>query len=98
MAFVRSVRNYLCPERQKLPLSGASETTFVRSVRNYLCPERQKLPLSGASETTLVRSVRNYLCLERQKLHIRFSWDKLSLAFVDRKPLFAGVVMHMFDC
>ena len=23
---------------------------------------------------------------------------KLRLAFVDRKPLFAGVVMHRFDC
>ena len=38
------------------------------------------------------------LCLERQKLLIRFSWDKLRLAFVDRKPLFAGVVMLRFDC
>jgi len=38
------------------------------------------------------------LCSERHKLLIRFSRDTLRLAFVDRKPLFAGVIMHMFDC
>ena len=38
------------------------------------------------------------LCSERQKLLIRFSRDTLRLAFVDRKTLFAGVVMHRFDC
>ena len=37
------------------------------------------------------------LCSERQKLPIRFSRDKLRLAFVNRKSLFAGVVMHRFD-
>ena len=38
------------------------------------------------------------LCSERQKLSIRFSRDELRLAFVDRKPLLAGVLMHRFDC
>jgi len=38
------------------------------------------------------------LSSEHQKLSIRFSRDKLRLAFVDRKPLFAGVVIHRFDC
>ena len=33
------------------------------------------------------------LCSEHQKLLIQ-----LRLAFVDRKSLFAGVLMHMFDC
>ena len=28
----------------------------------------------------------------------RFSRDELRLAFVDRKPLLAGVLMHRFDC
>ena len=28
----------------------------------------------------------------------RFSLDELRLVFVDRKPLYAGVVMHRFDC
>jgi len=37
------------------------------------------------------------LCSERQKLPIRFSRDKYRLAFVDRKPLLVGVLMHMFD-
>jgi len=31
---------------------------------------------------------------ERQKLYMQFSRDKLILAFVDRKPLLAGVLMH----
>jgi len=35
---------------------------------------------------------------EHQKLHIRFSRDKLRLAFIDRKQLLAGVLMHRFDC
>ena len=38
------------------------------------------------------------LCSERQKLPTRFSRDELRLAFVDRKPLLAGVLMHRFDC
>ena len=37
------------------------------------------------------------LCSERQKLPIRFSRDKLGMAFVDRKPLLAGVLVHRFD-
>ena len=37
------------------------------------------------------------LCSEHQKLLIGFSQDTLRLAFVDRKPLLAGVVMHRFD-
>jgi len=37
------------------------------------------------------------LCSERQKLLIRFSRDELRLAFVDMKPLFAGVLMHRLD-
>jgi len=32
------------------------------------------------------------LCSERQKLLIRFLQDELRLAFVDRKPLLAGVL------
>jgi len=35
---------------------------------------------------------------EHQKLPIRFSRDELRPAFVDRKPLLAGVLMHRFDC
>ena len=38
--FVRSVRNYPCPERQKLPLSGTSETTypiFMGQIKPGLC-------------------------------------------------------------
>ena len=38
------------------------------------------------------------LCSERQKLPFRFSQDELRLAFIDRKPLLAGVLMHRFDC
>jgi len=38
------------------------------------------------------------LCSERLKLPIRVSRDKLRLAFVDLKPLLAGVLMHRFDC
>ena len=38
------------------------------------------------------------LCSERLKLPIRFSGDTLRLAFVDRKPLLAGVLMYSFDC
>ena len=35
------------------------------------------------------------LCSERQKLYIRFSRDELRLAFVDRKPLLAGLTVHV---
>ena len=38
------------------------------------------------------------LCSERQKLLIRFLRDEFRLAFVDRKPLLAFVLMHRFGC
>jgi len=38
------------------------------------------------------------LCSECQKLPIQFSRDKLRRAFIDRKPLLAGGLIHRFDC
>ena len=87
---------YLYSILEKLSYNNFVSKVYIQIIQNNVwsnlstrvsLEELQKWPLLTGG-----------LCLECQKLPIRFSRDKLRMAFVDRKPLLAGVHVHRFDC